>query len=108
MVHSVEDDHSGESDSSVMYIPVVPLSSYNIHNLVAQRAAFLAGIPPPDMAPRKGEEHEKEHDDRGTENDILTKEGRRILGLEKWDVGAAGITEGQRRIRQLANEMLGY
>ncbi|KAI9732013.1 MAG: hypothetical protein M1834_004464 [Cirrosporium novae-zelandiae] len=49
MVHQVEDIHAGNEDSSVMYLPVVPLCRYNIGNLVEQRKAFLEGGNPPDM-----------------------------------------------------------
>jgi len=81
MVHKVEEEHEGISDSSVAYIPVVPLCSYNISNLVEQRKAFLEGIPPPDMISRDDEEEEKHHEDRGRPEDILTLEGRRIMGM---------------------------
>jgi hypothetical protein len=108
MVHKVEEAHEGTSDSSVAYIPVVPLTSYNIANLVEQRKAFLAGVPPPDMVSTGGEEEEKEHDDRGRPEDILTLEGRRIMGFAPFDVGVDEITPGQFAIRSLANEALGF
>jgi Protein of unknown function (DUF1479) len=107
MVHKVEEAHEGTSDSSVAYIPVVPLTSYNIANLVEQRKAFLAGVPPPDMLSTKGEEEEKEHNDRGRLGDILTLDGQRIMGLAPFDVEEEGITAGQSSIRRLANEILG-
>lgn len=108
MVHKVEDTHAGPSDSSVAYIPVVPLCSYNIPNLVEQRKAFLEGVPPPDMVSQDGEEEEKEYEDRGRPTDILTLEGKRIMGFAPFDIEAKGITPGQLRIRQLANEALGF
>jgi len=108
MVHKVEEAHEGPSDSSVAYIPVVPLTSYNIANLVEQKKAFLAGVPPPDMVSLEGEEEEKEHDDRGRPEDIFTLEGRRIMGLAPFDVEEKGITPGQFAVRSLANEALGF
>ncbi|KAK6581331.1 hypothetical protein PZA11_006022 [Diplocarpon coronariae] len=108
MVHKVEETHGGTSDSSVAYIPVVPLTAYNIGNLVEQRKAFLEGVPPPDMVSRDGEEQEKHHEDRGKVEDILTLEGRRIMGLEQFDVEEEGLTPGQVAIRALANEVLGF
>ena len=108
MVHKVEEAHEGASDSSVAYIPVVPLTSYNIANLVEQRKAFLAGVPPPDMVSLEGEEEEREHDDRGRPEDILTVEGKRIMGLAPLDLEEKGITPGQFAIRTLANEALGF
>jgi hypothetical protein len=108
MVHTVEKAHEGTSDSSVAYIPVVPLCGYNISNLVEQQKAFLEGIPPPDMVSRNGEEQEKEHDDRGRPEDFLTVEGKRIMGLSPFDLTEEGITPGQFRVRALANEALGF
>jgi hypothetical protein len=108
MVHKVEKAHEGTSDSSVAYIPVVPLTSYNIANLGEQRKAFLAGVPPPDMVSTGGEEEEKNHEDRGRPEDILTLEGKRIMGLAPFDVEEKGITPGQFAIRSLANEVLGF
>ncbi len=108
MVHKVEEMHEGTSDSSVAYIPVVPLCAYNISNLVEQRKAFLEGIPPPDMVSRDGEEEERYHKDRGRQEDMLTLEGKRMMGLEPFNVEEEGITAGQFAIRRLANEALGF
>lgn len=108
MVHKVEEAHEGTSDSSVAYIPVVPLCTYNISNMIEQRKAFLEGVPPPDMVSSKGEEQEKHHADRGRPEDVRTVEGKRIMGLERFDAEEEGITPGQRAIRLLANEALGF
>jgi hypothetical protein len=108
MVHKVEEQHEGTQDSTVAYIPVVPLTAYNISNLVEQRKAFLEGVPPPDMVSTKGEEEEKHHEDRGQPADILSLEGNRIMGLAPFDVAEHGITPGQFAIRSLANEALGF
>ena len=108
IVHAVEETHNGNADSSVAYIPVVPLCAYNIGNLVEQRKAFLAGIPPPDFPLSDDESSESLHMDRGLPRDILTLEGRRMLGLEPFNAAEPGITPGVRRIRQFANEQLGF
>ncbi|KUJ12421.1 DUF1479-domain-containing protein [Mollisia scopiformis] len=108
MVHKVEEKHEGTKDSSVMYIPIVPLTAYNISNLVEQRKAFIEGVPPPDMISRDGEELEKEHEDRGLAKDILTLGGKRIFGLAPFDLTEDGITRGQIEVRRLANEALGF
>ncbi|KAK2627138.1 hypothetical protein QTJ16_003104 [Diplocarpon rosae] len=108
MVHKVEETHGGTSDSSVAYIPVVPLTAYNIGNLVEQRKAFLEGVPPPDMVSRDGEEQEKHHADRGKAEDILSVEGRRIMGLERFNTEEEGLTPGQSTVRALANKALGF
>lgn len=108
MVHQVEKEHNGTNDSSVAFIPVVPLCGYNTGNLVDQRKAFLEGVPPPDMPPRAGQGLEKNHEDRGKEGSILSPEGRRLFGLDKFDADADGLTQGQRAVRELANEALGF
>lgn len=108
MVHKVEEKHVGKSDSSVMYLPVVPLQRYNVLNLVQQRSAFQEGVPPPDMVSRDGEELEKEHEDRGRPGDILTLEGKRIFGFEPYDILEEPLTDGQLAIRRLANQVLGF
>uniref|UniRef100_D8QDF4 DUF1479 domain protein n=1 Tax=Schizophyllum commune (strain H4-8 / FGSC 9210) TaxID=578458 RepID=D8QDF4_SCHCM len=108
MVHQVEKEHNGAVDSSVAFIPVAPLCGYNVGNLVDQRKAFLAGVPPPDMPPRPGQGLESSHEDRGSEKNILTAEGRRLFGLDKFDADAEGLTPGQRGARELANEALGF
>ncbi|KAJ7464577.1 hypothetical protein FB451DRAFT_441516 [Mycena latifolia] len=47
MIHAVEGYHGGKEDSSVMYIPAVPLTLDNAHYLRDQRSNFLAGLPAP-------------------------------------------------------------
>lgn len=108
MVHMVEREHTGTLDSSVAYVPVVPLTQYNIGNLVEQRKAFLASVPPPDMVPKEGEGLEKDSEDplRGKPEHVLSLAGRRMLGLEKFDVDEEDISSGARRIRMMANQEL--
>ena len=47
LVHAVESEHAGASDSSVFYIPAVPLTASNFSYLQQQAANFRQGIPPP-------------------------------------------------------------
>ncbi|KAJ7108865.1 hypothetical protein C8R43DRAFT_905213 [Mycena crocata] len=47
MIHAVEGHHGGKEDSSVMYIPAVPLTLHNAQYLRDQRRNFLAGLPAP-------------------------------------------------------------
>ncbi|KIK70204.1 hypothetical protein GYMLUDRAFT_213378 [Collybiopsis luxurians FD-317 M1] len=109
MVHKVEEEHKGQNDSSVMYIPVVPLCGYNVGNLIEQRKAFLEGVPPPDMPPESESEGlERDHEDRGRPENILSLEGRKLMGLEAFEVNAADLVSGQKAIRQIANEALGF
>ncbi|EEP78914.1 conserved hypothetical protein [Uncinocarpus reesii 1704] len=48
-LHSVEKEHRGQGDSSVLYIPAVPLCESNAEYLRKQRAAALAYSPPWDF-----------------------------------------------------------
>ncbi|KAF7365655.1 hypothetical protein MVEN_00439100 [Mycena venus] len=47
MIHAVEGHHGGKEDSSVLYIPAVPLTLGNAQYLRDQRTNFLAGLPAP-------------------------------------------------------------
>ena len=42
-IHSVDKVHAGSSDSSVLYIPVCPVTDINAEYAARQRAAFRAG-----------------------------------------------------------------
>ncbi|RAO68294.1 uncharacterized protein BHQ10_004306 [Talaromyces amestolkiae] len=48
-IHSVDKEHHGKGDSSVIYIPVCPMTSSNVQYLVRQREAALKYSPPPDF-----------------------------------------------------------
>ncbi|KAL0580983.1 hypothetical protein V5O48_001075 [Marasmius crinis-equi] len=81
-VHSVEAEHNGKGDSSVMYIPAVPLTTYNAHYLRTQRNNFVAGRPAPDFP---GGEGESKFVGRGTADNITTKLGKQAYGFEPFD-----------------------
>ncbi|KAK1230925.1 hypothetical protein PQX77_005956 [Marasmius sp. AFHP31] len=94
-VHAVEGEHNGTADSSVMYIPAVPLTTYNAHYLRTQRKQFVAGRPAPDFP---GGEGESKFVGRATEDTITTKLGRQAYGFEPFD--------GTSPFIQRANEIL--
>ena len=56
IVHAVEAQHRGQTDSSVMYIPAIPLTRHNWDYVSQQRHDFLTGIPPADFPGGAGEE----------------------------------------------------
>lgn len=58
-IHAVEPKHGGEGDSSVFYIPSVPMCPANARYLARQRAAFEAGKTPPDFPQNHGEVMER-------------------------------------------------
>jgi len=79
VVHAVEAEHRGNSDSSVFYIPAVPLTIKNASYLRDQRTNFLLGLPAPDFPGGKGE---SSFTGRATAEDVHSPAARRILGLE--------------------------
>jgi hypothetical protein len=77
--------------------------------MITMRKAFRDVVPPPDFYHACGGpfELEKEHEDHGAkEENILTLEGRRALGLAWFGVDEEGLTEGQRAVRRMANEAM--
>lgn len=104
-IHAVDPIHQGTSDSSVMYIPVCPLSRLNVKYLIRQREAFRQGYPGPDFPGGKGE---SEHVGRLTEDavkDIISSQGLQALGILRLEEDE-GTTSGAKRIRVFANEAL--
>ncbi|KAK3629703.1 hypothetical protein LTR56_017137 [Elasticomyces elasticus] len=109
LIHEVDKYHPGSTDSSVVYNASTPLVPYNIDSLRATRQSFLDTKPPRDFN-GIGYLHEEEHmhEDHGARQvNILSDEGRRAMGFEKYDVDEAGLSEGARKVRQMANEVLG-
>jgi hypothetical protein len=86
VVHAVEAEHRGDEaakDSSVLYIPVIPLTMASFDYIQSQRENFAKGIPPNDFP---GGEGESRHAGRGVAQDITTKQGRRAMGLEAFAI----------------------
>lgn len=109
-IHAVDELHNGSSDSSVLYIPVCPLTLPNAYYLARQRAAFLAGTPGPDFPGGKGE---SAHIGRPTEDFVrenCSLEGRLAFGLEKWDTEGieSELSGGQKKVLRAANKVLGF
>ncbi|MDE3196725.1 MAG: DUF1479 domain-containing protein [Acidobacteriota bacterium] len=77
VVHAVEDDHTGQGYSNVMYIGATAGCAKNAAYLARQASAFLTGRTPPDFAP---DDFEVDFKGRGSERD-LTELGRSQLGL---------------------------
>ncbi|KAI0076408.1 DUF1479-domain-containing protein [Panus rudis PR-1116 ss-1] len=102
LVHAVERKHSGKSDSSVLYIPAVPLTLKNAAYLRDQRETFIEGLPSPDFP---GGEGETSFIGRSTLQDVQTAEGRRVLGLEPFDIPAETTPASAKLIKQ-ANSIL--
>lgn len=108
LIHEVDKFNPGVNDSSVSYNACVPLCSYNIENLLRVRQDFAKASPPRDFRGLgAGHENEGDHLDHGAkEENLLSLEGKRAMGFEPFAVDEPGLTPGQRRIRQKANEAL--
>ncbi|KAI0343611.1 DUF1479-domain-containing protein [Trametopsis cervina] len=84
LVHAVESEHHGPGDSSVFYIPAVPMTVRNGGYLRAQRLTLEQGLPPPDFA---GAEGEARFAGRPTLADVekMSVEARRVFGVEPYE-----------------------
>lgn len=106
-IHAVDKTHKGVSDSSVLYIPVCPLTEANAKYAAIQRQAFLDGTPGPDFPGGKGE---SEHNHRPTVQDLkrgTDTAGLRSVGFEKL-VAADTDTSGSKQVIAEANALLGF
>ncbi|KAF8605002.1 DUF1479-domain-containing protein [Ceratobasidium sp. AG-I] len=106
LLHSVETEHRGTGDSSVMYIPAVPLTIANAKYVARQRDAFLAGKPPPDF-PQFDGKGETGFARKGLEEHIGSVEGRRAMGLEPFDTLLPGLSVGEKEALAQANALFG-
>ncbi|KAI0774861.1 DUF1479-domain-containing protein [Trametes elegans] len=104
VIHAVERDHNGTGDSSVLYIPAVPLTERNVEYLRDQRETFLHGLPSPDFPSGEGESR---FVGRASLEDIEHTDGRRILGFEPFGYSSF-VNEGERQAVAAANEILGF
>ncbi|KAI1363669.1 DUF1479 domain protein [Xylaria arbuscula] len=106
-IHAVDSVHKGQSDSSVLYIPICPVTEQNANYLVRQRKAFLDGTPGPDFP---GGEGESRHANRPTESFLrsyASPEGLRAFGFEKLAV-LGSDKPGAKEVTKKVNEVLGF
>ncbi|CAO1638280.1 unnamed protein product [Sympodiomycopsis kandeliae] len=96
LIHSVESIHNGSNDSSVMYIPSIPLTQNNWEYVTRQAKKFIAGTPPMDFPGGKGE---SEFQGRATESDIKSEQARIAMGLQQMALKGNGID----RLRKVCN-----
>ena len=78
VIHGVEDQHTGDGYSNVMYIGAAPACAKNERFLAGQRSAFEAGESSPDFA---AENYEVDFEGRFTP-DMLSPLGRAQMGYE--------------------------
>ncbi|CAK7210196.1 hypothetical protein SBRCBS47491_000695 [Sporothrix bragantina] len=103
-IHAVDKVHNGTGDSSVLYIPVCPLTEVNARYMVRQREAFLTGLPGPDFPGGPGE---SAHVERPTADFVKGDDQRRAMGLEPFVAGPEA-SSGAKGITALANSILGF
>jgi Protein of unknown function (DUF1479) len=106
-IHAVDKTHNGESDSSVLYIPVCPTTEASARYVARERAAFLDGTPAPDFPGGKGE---SEHLGRPTVEDVKGHSdpiGVQSMGLDRL-IAAEDDTPGGKEAVRKANAVLGF
>lgn len=79
LIHSVENEHTGHSDSAVMYIAAVPTTPLNQAYIERQRESFLKAVTPPDYPAQAKPENALVG--FGKAGDILNPSGRKAMGL---------------------------
>ncbi|KAG8934027.1 hypothetical protein FRC02_010764 [Tulasnella sp. 418] len=102
-IHAVEKLHAGTGDSSVFYIPSVPLTKKNAEYLVRQRETFLHGYPAPDFPGGDGENGFK---GVATAEHIRDDTARRAMGLMPFVTGQG--TVGEQKLLKEVNRILGF
>ncbi|KAL2801065.1 hypothetical protein BJX66DRAFT_321034 [Aspergillus keveii] len=102
-LHSVDKEHRGKGDSSVLYIPATPMCDMNVDYLLKQRRAALDYSPPWDF-PGAGGPGEIGFEGVLDWNSI-NKEGQRAMGMgeQPWKI-TNDMTEGERRVVEAANK----
>ncbi|KAL2846445.1 hypothetical protein BJY01DRAFT_234590 [Aspergillus pseudoustus] len=102
-LHSVDKEHRGKGDSSVLYIPATPMCDMNIDYLLKQRRAALDYSPPWDFpgAGGPGEMGFKGALDWSS----INQDGQHAMGLgeQPWEI-TDDMTEGERKVVAAANK----
>ena len=98
VAHMVEPEHNGLQDSSVFYIPIIPLCDTNVQYISRQREAFEKGFPPPVFPGGVGE---SQYDGRG-HIDSISPKGLAAMGYPRFDIPES-ITAGARAAYETAN-----
>ncbi|GAP90875.2 putative duf1479 domain protein [Rosellinia necatrix] len=107
IIHAVDHIHMGHSDSSVLYIPICPITEKNAEYMVRQRKAFLEGTPGPDFP---GGEGESRHHHRPAESYLrehADSGGLQAFGFEKL-ITTQSDGPGAIEVTKRANEILGF
>ncbi|KAF8742157.1 hypothetical protein RHS02_04110, partial [Rhizoctonia solani] len=104
LIHSVESTHSGTQDSSVMYIPAVPVTTANAAYVARQRDTFLVGMPPPDF-PQYPDTGESKFVSKGLPEHIQSAEGQSSMGLKPFSTSLPSLKFGEKDVLNKANAL---
>ncbi|XRM38417.1 hypothetical protein ABZX51_001836 [Aspergillus tubingensis] len=102
-LHSVDKEHRGKGDSSVLYIPATPMCEMNVNYLLKQRQAALAYSPPWDFPGAGGP------GEIGFQGALdwssIDAEGLRAMGMgsQSWEI-TDDMTEGEKAVVRAANK----
>ena len=103
LIHLVDPIHTGQSDTSVFYIPSSPLCDRNVKYAFCRREAFLKGFTGPDFLGFPYGTSEPKHKDRGTSLDVEEYGGKNALQeftLEKFGEKVEFSTGAKKAIRK--------
>ncbi|KAL2064951.1 hypothetical protein VTL71DRAFT_4091 [Oculimacula yallundae] len=107
-IHAVDQVHTGKTDSSVMYIPVCPVTELNAKYSAKQRESFATGIPAPDFPGGQGE---SKHLGRAT-TESVTRDASDLslstMGLSRLETSEADGIPGAQKMLEKANQLLGF
>lgn len=108
LAHEVDKQHNGKGESSVFFNAFCPLCPYNIESLIDTRDSFKKGMHPKDFRTDGVKRaNEGDFEDHGARREnILSLDGLKAMGLEPFDENEPGLTEGQMKIRKIANESM--
>lgn len=108
LIHAVDAVHEGKADSSVFYIPSVPLCQANIEYSFLQREAFLRGLVGPDFPGFPNDLTEQNHKGRANLSTVENTGGKRAMrefALDKF-LEEESHTEGAKIAIRKANDLL--
>ena len=106
-IHAVDQVHQGKADSSVLYIPVCPVTEVNGRYIERQRTAFLNGTPGPDFPGGKGESEHLNRPNEAYLRSHSSSPGLCAFGFEKI-TPTESDTSGAKRAIGIANAILGF
>ncbi|KAF2651396.1 DUF1479 domain protein [Lophiostoma macrostomum CBS 122681] len=102
-IHSVDKEHRGTGDSSVMYIPTCPMTRSNVQYLHRQGEAAQSYSPPPDFPGAGGPGEASFHGK--LDWNTLSGNGLQAMGMGSmpWEI-KPNMSDGEKRVIENANK----